>query len=219
MLGVSALLFVFSMNATIGMLEGMVLFTGVILYIIVSYRFGRMEAELQMPVASVVAEPGSQKVSPRIKQIVLIVVGISGVICGAQLVVDAATKIMQVLGVNEKFIGLTIVAFGTSLPEMATSVVAAIRKEMDISFGNIVGSNVFNILSVIGATAMVRPIHLPGGFWESGLVIDYAVMVAISFVPWVLMRKTLMLNRAGGMLLLACYSGYFAYLVAVSFPS
>jgi cation:H+ antiporter len=76
---------------------------------------------------------------------------------------------------------------------------------------------VFNILSVIGATAIIRPVHLPGGFWESGLVIDYTVMVAISFLPLVLMRRKLTLGRNGGMLLLACYAGYFAYLEAVSF--
>lgn len=222
MLGVSALLFGFSMNGTIGTLEGLVLFTGVIAYIIMSYRFARQEAGLQPASAAIAAEAGDPAgpsfLSPHLRQVLLIVAGISGVIYGAQLVVDAATKIMQVLGVNEKFIGLTIVAFGTSLPELATSVVAAIRREMDISFGNIVGSNVFNILSVIGATAIIRPMHLPGGFWESGLVIDYTVMVAISFLPLVLMRRKLTLDRNGGLLLLACYACYFAYLVAVSFP-
>jgi cation:H+ antiporter len=120
---------------------------------------------------------------------------------------------MQILGVSEKFIGLTIVAFGTSLPELATSVVAALRKEMDISIGNLVGSNVFNIMSVLGAASLVRPIPIPGGFIESGLVFDYLVMMFTSFLPWLLMRKTYTMTRKGGVILLACYVGYITYLI------
>ncbi|MBW2208816.1 MAG: sodium:calcium antiporter [Deltaproteobacteria bacterium] len=143
-----------------------------------------------------------------------ILVGIFGVVLGAQLVVDSAVKIMTVLGVSEKFIGLTIVAFGTSLPELATSVVAAIRKEMDISIGNLVGSNVFNIMSVLGAASLVRPITIPGGFFESGLVIDYLVMIFTSFLPWLMMRKTNTVTRRDGAILLLCYVGYLVYLIA-----
>lgn len=98
--------------------------------------------------------------------------GTAAVVVGADLLVDAAVSIMSALGVNEKFVGLTVVAFGTSVPEMATSVIAAMKKEMEISLGNLVGSNVFNILSVVGATAMVKPIIIPGGFIGSGLVVD-----------------------------------------------
>jgi len=118
-----------------------------------------------------------------------------------------------VLGVSEKFIGLTIVAFGTSLPELATSVVAAIKKEMDISIGNLVGSNVFNILSVVGAASMIRPIPIPGGFFHSGLVIDYLVMIFISTLPWFMMRKSYTVTRKDGFILLSCYVGYLGYLI------
>jgi len=121
--------------------------------------------------------------------------------------------IMKTFGVSEKFIGLTIVALGTSLPELATSVVAALRKEMDISIGNLIGSNVFNILSVIGAAAIVRPIPIPGGFFESGLVYDYLVMIVVSFLPWLLMRGDYTIRRSGGLFLLCCYAGYMGYLV------
>ena len=120
---------------------------------------------------------------------------------------------MTILGVSEKFIGLTIVAFGTSLPELATSVVAAIRGEMDISIGNLVGSNVFNIMSVLGAASLVRPIPIPGGFFESGLWIDYLVMMFTSFLPWLMMRKDFSINRRKGLVLLACYVGYLTYLI------
>ena len=114
---------------------------------------------------------------------------------------------------SEKFIGLTIVAFGTSLPELATSVIAAVRKEMDISIGNLVGSNVFNIMSVLGAASLVRPIPIPGGFFDSGLWIDYLVMLFTSALPWFMMRKTYTITRANGAVLLACYVGYLTYLI------
>ena len=152
-------------------------------------------------------------IESRPKQIGLILVGIAGVVIGAQVLIDAAVIIMKTFGVSEKFIGLTIVAVGTSLPELATSIVAALRKEMDISIGNLVGSNVFNILSVIGAAAIVRPIPIPGGFFESGLIYDYLVMMFVSFLPWVLMLKDSTIRRSGGFLLLCCYFGYMGYLI------
>ncbi len=217
MLFVSFILLGFSLNSKIGTLEGAVLFAGIILYTVFNYWIaGRIQQGKPMNHGAGAIEikiPDTGHIAAREKQIVLILFGIAGVILGAQAVVDSATKIMQVLGVNEKFIGLTIVAFGTSLPELATSVVAAIKKEMDISIGNLVGSNVFNILSVIGAAALVKPIDLPGGFFESGLLIDYLVMIFISFLPWLMMRKTLTITRSGGAVLLACYAGYFVYLL------
>jgi cation:H+ antiporter len=149
----------------------------------------------------------------RSRQIIMVVSGICGVVAGAQIAVGAAVKIMAILGVSEKFIGLTIVAVGTSLPELATSVVAAVKKEMDISIGNLVGSNVFNILSVIGVAAMVRPISLPGGFMGSGLIVDYAVMLFTSFLPWLMMRQTPFVGRKGGGILLGIYVGYIVYLI------
>jgi len=152
-------------------------------------------------------------IASRPRQIILILAGIAGVVAGAQIVVDSAVKIMQILGVSERFIGLTIVAFGTSLPELAASLVAALRKEMDISIGNLVGSNVFNILSVLGAASIVRPIPIGGGFFGSGLIIDYLVMIFISFLPWLMMRKSYTATRRDGLILLACYTGYIFYLV------
>jgi cation:H+ antiporter len=152
-------------------------------------------------------------IASRLKQVIFIVLGIAGVVGGAQIVVENAVKIMTILGVSEKFIGLTIVAFGTSLPELATSVVAALRGEMDISIGNLVGSNVFNIMSVLGAASLVRPIPIPGGFFESGLWIDYLVMLFTSFLPWLMMRKNLTVQRKDGVVLLFCYFGYLTYLI------
>lgn len=216
MLGISLYLLLLSLDSKLGRIEGVTLFGGIILYTFANYYIAKKETREEASLQTAAVETGLEEVeyiTSRSKQIILILVGIVGVVFGAQMVVEAAVKIMQILGVSEKFIGLTIVAFGTSLPELATSVVAAIRKEMDISIGNLVGSNVFNILSVLGAASLVRPIPIPGGFFESGLIIDYAVMMFTSFLPWLLMRKTLTVSRSGGILLLVCYVGYLIYLI------
>ena len=216
MLAISIYLLVLSLNSMIGRIEGGTLFIGVILYTLFNYYIAMRQSKQSVgaEVVAIAAEVEKiEYVTSRPKQIVLILVGIIGVVVGAQIVVESAVKIMHVLGVSEKFIGLTIVAFGTSLPELATSVVAALRKEMDISIGNLVGSNVFNIMSVLGLAALVRPIPIPGGFIESGLIIDYLVMMFTSFLPWLMMRKTYTVTRQNGVILLLCYAAYLTYLI------
>jgi cation:H+ antiporter len=217
MLGISVYLLVLSANSVLGRVEGVTLFTGVILYTFLNYYWARKDdSAVEGGRISALAHEVEEKIGfipSRPKQFAMIVVGIAGVVIGAEFVVDAAVIIMTKLGVSEKFIGLTIVAFGTSLPELATSVVAAIRNEMDISIGNLVGSNVFNLLSVLGMAAMVRPVVIPGGFFASGLWIDYLVMLGISTLPWIMMRRTLTVTRTGGGILLGCYVVYLAYLI------
>jgi len=211
MLGISLYLLVLTVNSSLSRIEGATLFVGIIVYTFMNYYLAKKEAIDTSEIVSELEEIGY--IASRPKQILLVLVGIAGVVGGAQIVVDNAVIIMQILGVSEKFIGLTIVAFGTSLPELATSVVAAVRGEMDISIGNLVGSNVFNIMSVLGVASLVRPISIPGGFFESGLWIDYLVMMFTSFLPWLMMRKSLTVTRGDGMILLACYAGYLGYLI------
>lgn len=216
MLAISVYLLLLSLDSKLGRVEGATLFAGIILYTFFNYFIAMKQSKqvsgaATLSIAAEVEEIGY--VTSRRSQILLILIGIMGVVGGAQIVVESAVKIMQILGVGEKFIGLTIVAFGTSLPELATSVVAALRKEMDISIGNLVGSNVFNIMSVLGAASLVRPIPIPGGFFKSGLVIDYLVMMLTSFLPWLLMRRTYTVTRQGGLLLFLCYAGYITYLI------
>lgn len=212
MLGISVYLLVLTLNSTLGRIEGATLFVGIILYTFFNYYMAKKETKDPSEIVSELEDIGY--IASRPKQILFILLGIAGVVGGAQIVVDNAVIIMQILGVSEKFIGLTIVAFGTSLPELATSVVAALRGEMDISIGNLVGSNVFNIMSVLGAAALVRPIPIPnGGFFESGLWIDYLVMLFTSFLPWLLMRKDMTVDRRDGLILVLCYIGYLAYLI------
>ena len=216
MLAISLYLFLISLNSKIGRLEGATLFGGIILYTYYNYYIAIKESRQGLTDESQYLESTVGKIGyipSRTRQILWIVGGIAGVIIGAEILIDSAVAIMKVFGVNDKFIGLTIVAFGTSLPELATSVVAALRKEMDISIGNLVGSNVFNILSVLGAASLVRPIPISGGFIESGLFIDYLVMMLISFMPWLMMRKTCSMTRRDGGILLSCYVVYIIYLI------
>jgi cation:H+ antiporter len=217
MLAISLYLLVLSLNNTLGRIEGATLFAGIIAYTFINYYLAKKETrqagggEMSAAIESKLEEIGY--IESRTKQVIMVIVGIAGVVGGAQMVVESAVYIMTELGVSEKFIGLTIVAFGTSLPELATSVVAAMRGEMDISIGNLVGSNVFNIMSVLGAASLVRPIPIPGGFIDSGLWIDYLVMLSTSFLPWLLMRRTYTVDRKGGAILLICYVVYLAYLI------
>lgn len=216
MIGISLFLLLLSWNSVIGRIEGVILFSGVIAYTIVNYKIAMRKnaSNAGAGAPSYRADLDNvEHVASRGKQVILIILGIAGVALGAKIVVDSAVKIMTALGVDEKFISLTLVAFGTSLPELTTSVVAAMRKEMDISIGNLLGSNVFNILSVLGAASIVRPIYIQGGFIESGLIIDYFVMMVISILPWIMMRKSFTINRMNGATLLLCYAGYITFLI------
>jgi len=211
MLVISLYLLLLTFNSKLGRIEGATLFAGIILYTFMNYYLAKKETVGAAEIESELEDIGF--VASRPKQLVMIGAGIAGVVGGAQIVVKNAVLIMTILGVDEKFIGLTIVAFGTSLPELATSVVAAMRDEMDISIGNLVGSNVFNIMGVLGVVSLVQPIPIPGGFIESGLWIDYLVMMFTSFLPWLMMRKNFTVTRKDGFILLFCYFGYLAYLI------
>ena len=219
MLGVSLYLLLISFNSNIGRFEGLTLFSGIVLYTGFNYYTAIKESRQGSHGEGIYLESAVKEIEyidSRTRQVVFILIGITGVVAGAEILIDSAVAIMTVFGVSEKFIGLTIVALGTSLPELATSVVAALRKEMDISIGNLVGSNVFNILSVLGAASLIRPIPIPGGFVESGLLIDYLVMMVISFLPWLMMKKTHTVKRTDGAVLLSCYIVYVIYLVLKS---
>jgi cation:H+ antiporter len=216
MLGVSIYLLLISFDSKIGRIEGASLFGGIILYTCFNYYIAVKESQRDLKSDSVVFVNTVEEieyVTSRSRQVLCIAVGIIGVVVGAEVLIDSAVAIMKIFNVSEKFIGLTVVALGTSLPELATSVVAALRKEMDISIGNLVGSNVFNILSVLGAASLIKPIPIPGGFINSGLLVDYLVMIFVGFLPWLMMRKDYTITRRDGFILLVCYAGYVAYLI------
>ena len=142
-------------------------------------------------------------------QLILIaVVGLVLIVFGSDFTVDAATKIATELGMGTKFIGLTIVALGTSLPELFTSVAAALKGKSDIAIGNIVGSNIFNILFILGTSSVITPINFDPIF-----LIDALVSVGAGVLLWVTTFKKKLLTRPAGITMLLCYAGYFVYLI------
>ena len=142
-------------------------------------------------------------------QLLMILVGLICIVLGSDFVVDGATEIAKVIGISDRIIGLTIVAFGTSLPELVTSIAAARRGNADIAIGNIVGSNVFNILFVAGTSALISPI-----VFESKFVLDTAVATATAVLLLVCVcNKEGKLKRSGGIIILAAYAAYFVKLL------
>ena len=138
----------------------------------------------------------------------LIVLGAAGIVFGSNLVVDGATMAARALGVSERVIGLTIVALGTSLPELVTSVTAAARKEADIAIGNIVGSNIFNVLFVLGLAGVLNPIPFDSKFLFDGIMATGAVVLL-----WVACARTRSLRRPWGVVMFLAYSAYLVSLL------
>lgn len=155
-------------------------------------------------------ETGEIKNLPMWKSLLYIVGGLAGLIYGGTLFVDGASGIARSLGVSESVIGLTLVAGGTSLPELATSVVAALKKNPEIAIGNAIGSNLFNIFFVLGCSASITPLHLDGitNF-------DLLVLVGSSILLWLLgvFFGKRIITRLEGSLLILCYVAYTAFLI------
>lgn len=144
---------------------------------------------------------------PLWKCVVLILAGLVGLVVGGEMIVKSAVAIARYCGVAEAVIGLTIVALGTSLPELATSVVAAFKHNNDIAIGNVVGSNIFNVFFILGTSAIIK--HLPV---YPGIEIDAALVAVSALAVWLLLcNKNRSINRWGGALLLVIYAGYLTY--------
>jgi cation:H+ antiporter len=201
MLAITLLMLVFGANGgTICLWEGIVLllcFAGYLAYMFVMVKKGEMQAEE--------VETGKK---PLWKMILGAVVGLGLIILGSDVTVDAATALAKIFGMSEKFIGLTVVALGTSLPELFTSVIAAKKGKADIAIGNIVGSNIFNILFVLGTSSLIIPI-----IFEMSFVIDCLVAFAAGLVLWLCVFRKKKLGRLDGIIMLVCYAAYFVYLL------
>lgn len=200
MLFVSVLLLVFGYTGNeISFVEGVLLWVAFIVYLVYLFVMAKKNKE---------EAPGDEKKKPIWLLIVLVIVGVVLIVKGSDVAVAAATKIAQAAHLSERFIGLTIVALGTSLPELVTSVTAATKGKADIAIGNIVGSNMFNILFVVGTTALITPVPFAANF-----VIDAIISIAAGVLLWVCVFKNHKLTRAGGVAMLVGYVGYFVYLM------
>ncbi len=192
-------------DGKLGWVDGLILWAGMIaflVYLLWVAKQGRADIKEEEP------KEGKKK-APIIWLIAKILIGGVVVVLGSNFAVDGATVIAEKMGWGERLIGLTIVALGTSLPELVTSVIAAIKKNADIAVGNIVGSNIFNILFVLGTTALLTPVN-----YQKGFLIDGIVALVTTILLFVLvMNKKLELKRWGGAILLISYVIYFIYLI------
>lgn len=142
------------------------------------------------------------------KIIGLILAGVVMIVAGSNFAVEGASNLAKALGISQRFIGLTIVAFGTSLPELVTSVSAARKHNADIAIGNIVGSNIFNILFIVGTTALITPVTFASGF-----VVDTLIAAAVGILLFVCVARTKELRKKAGIVMLLAYILYFLYLL------
>ena len=211
---ITVVVYLLALNGSIGRLEGVVLFVGVIVYIgwLLRGATKTESSEVQTEYQSAVDEVEGRTFSMSLTfQIGLVVVGLSLLVVGSQLLVNSATEIASALGVSDLVIGLTVVAAGTSLPELATSVMAAIRGQRDIAVGNAVGSNIFNLLSVLGASAAISSNGISVN--DEVIRLDYPVMLAATVLLLPICWNGFMVKRWEGAVLVAFYVAYVAYLV------
>lgn len=234
----SLLMLLFCLDGAIGRVDAAVLFAGFCLFMFVTLKYAKTTDEHSVAVAtsgaamataaaastSVSEAPTSQtsasetpvsqtsapeaSVASMLKAVVMLVVGLLCLIAGSNMFVDNASFVASSLGVSDAVIGLTIVAGGTSLPELATSMVSAKKGNSDIAIGNVIGSNVFNILMIIGITGLVKPMHIAGI-----TTLDLIMMLASMLLMWFFCRTTYKVKRWEGAVLTIVYLAYLTWLV------
>jgi cation:H+ antiporter len=196
MLAATAILWGMLLDGVVTRLEGGLLLAGLVAFLVTAFITGKSEPETVEPLP------------PQWQSWAMTIAGLIVLVIGARLLVDSATTIARTYGISEAIIGLTIVAVGTSLPELATSVVAAYRKQTEIAVGNIVGSNIFNIFGILGLTALIAPIPAEARFaaidmpWSMGAAMGLTLLAAVLGG----------LPRAAGIALLAAYGAYVAFI-------
>ncbi|GAB4193462.1 MAG: calcium/sodium antiporter [Roseiflexaceae bacterium] len=208
MIGVSLLLWLLVADGSLSRLDGLLLVVLLGAFLVATVVVGRRSADTDEPVAALPQERSRWNV---FRNLGLVLGGLLLLVAGAQWLVDGAVTFARALGVSELIIGLTVVAVGTSLPEIATSVLASLRGEREIAVGNVVGSNILNILGVLGLTTVLSPqsIQVPA----SALAFDVPVLVVTAVACLPIFFTGRMIARWEGALFLAYYAAYTAYLV------
>jgi cation:H+ antiporter len=197
LLGSTAIVWLMLSDGVISRIEGAILFAGLIGFLTTAFLAGDVEVDTD-------ATP----LPPIWKAAVATLFGLIALVIGAHYLVQSASIIAREFGVSEAVIGLTVVAVGTSLPELATSVIAALRKETDIAVGNVVGSGIFNVFGILGTTALIIPIPADPRF----AMLDMPVVAAATILLTLLAYKMGGVSRIAAGVLLACYAGYLAFM-------
>lgn len=209
MIGVSLLMLLFALDLWIQRWEGIVLTIGIILYTAFLLRFSRKESvDVVDEFESEFGRTGRKR---SVLNLVWVVSGIALLVLGSQWMVDGAVTLARILGVTELVIGLTVIAVGTSLPEIATSIVAAIRGERDIAVGNVIGSNIFNILCVLGVSTTVSPSGIRVS--PAALTFDIPVMVSVAVLCLPIFFVRYEISRWNGWLFFLYYIAYTVFLI------
>lgn len=208
----SLLLLVLSLDGQINHWDGLLLLSGIVFYTIFSIKKCR-QTTVQLPTVDYIPEiktPTRNTRSDIIIQLLFILIGLGILIQGSQWLVDGAIVLAQTLGISELIIGLTVISIGTSLPEIATVIVASIRRQHELIIGNVVGSNLLNILLVLGLSSMIAPagIEVP----HAALVFDLPVMIAVSIACLPILLTDYLIERWEGILFLSFYAAYTLYL-------
>ncbi|WP_194976078.1 calcium/sodium antiporter [Aquiflexum lacus] len=198
----SVLFYVMALNGTISRWEGLILF--ILLILINLYFFRKLSGKDQLT-----SEDISITLNPLWKTLLLLVVGILGLFFGSDMLVDSAVNISTSLGISERVIGVTIIAIGTSLPELVTSVIAALNKKTDIAIGNILGSNIMNVLAIIGITALISPIHVSDIFLKK----DFIWMIGFTLILFPILKSKLIVSKIEGFILFALYVLYLYVII------
>ena len=207
MIGTTALAIALLYDGALTRAEGIIFFLLLVAYVVFSIRIAKKQA----------ADPLAQEFSEEVRisksgvavDVLMVLGGLVMLVFGARFLVDSAIVIAKAFGLSEAVIGLTIVAIGTSLPEFATSLIAAIKKEADIAVGNVVGSNIFNILGILGVSAFITPLS------SSGITgVDLGVMAAFALALWGFAATGYRITRLEGFVMLLAYAGFIGWLVA-----
>lgn len=199
---VASIMLTFMMlDDNISRIDALILFAAFIAFIWMTLRNSKNDANEK--------DASTEKVIPTWKSVLFIIFGLVGLVLGSNIFVDNASSLAHGWGISDAVIGLTIVAGGTSLPELATSAVAARKGDSGIAIGNVLGSNVFNILMILGLTGIISPMHI-----QNITYIDMAVMVISMALFWLFSFTKLRVERWEGCVLIACFLGYITWLVS-----
>ena len=199
---VASIMLTFMMlDDNISRIDALILFAAFIAFIWITLRNSKNDANEK--------DASTEKVIPTWKSVLFIIFGLVGLVLGSNIFVDTASSLAHGWGISDAVIGLTIVAGGTSLPELATSAVAARKGDSGIAIGNVLGSNVFNILMILGLTGIISPMHI-----QNITYIDMAVMVISMALFWLFSFTKLRVERWEGCVLIACFLGYITWLVS-----
>lgn len=206
MVATTVVLVLLGLAGEISLFSGVALLVLFVAYIVVCFKTDSRQEENSQEENSLFARIGSGTVGA----VVLILAGLVALVAGGRIFVDSACTLARAMGVSDKFIAITILAAGTSLPELATSVVAAVKRKGQLALGNILGSNVFNILLILGTSALITPLSLAGMD-----IVDMAVLLlsAVLLPIFAYTGKKNRLDRAEGLVMLAVFIGYYIYLM------